>query len=398
MYTIRVGGVWLQQLSPIGDLKYSWGENGPLAASWAMALPIGFLHPALTQGKTVEVFYCGLRVWRGVLEEPDRDNWTCGAVGTSEFLSNVANLSWDLDDNPELGNSVYDGARYATGEGTPPPASGLTRGFDFFVDYTVPGGPVELDPTPVPEYGLNLRAALDEFTTRTGKRWMVDADGLLRVPVEPTTPSLALTPNVPGVGLTLENYYSATFLRYLHHTLDGGVGGGGEDGGGGSGLPGGEEGDPEEDEEAALKIYDTVWAVSPDAWRWGPRERTVDYDPEKQTPTAMAQAIVDALQAEATAAPTESVTLTDGQLISLGGTRVPLPLLQTGVMVRHYGVLDVPGARNVHEWVINHVEIDTVAGTATLTPRHVAPRTLAQIVQSISGAPNPRFASDSDAA
>jgi hypothetical protein len=368
-WSVRVGGVWMYQLAPVGDLKYSWGENGPLAASWGMALPVGFLHPALVQGNTVEIFYGPRRVWRGVLEEPDRDEWKCTAIGTADFLVNVANLStYDLEgeDVPWLGNDAYNGARWAIGaSGTPALPAGLIRGFDFSVDQTVPGGSLEPDPTPILEYGLNLRAAMDDFTARTGKRWMVDENGLLHVPVDPTTPTLALTPTVPGVGVTLENYYSATFLEYAS------------------------VGDP---------TTRTVYQVSPDARRWGPRERTVVHDHEVTLSDAGAQAIVDALQAEAVAAPTKSVTLSDGQLINLGGTRVPLPMLKTNVMVTHFGVIDVPGARNVHQWVIGHFEMDTVAGTAEVSPRHIAPRTLAQVVQSINAPPVPRFTEDSDAA
>lgn len=353
MYTLRIGGTWAQQLAPVGDIKYSWGEHGPLAASWGMALPVGFLHPALVQGATVEIFYGGLRVWRGVLEEPDRDEWTCTARGTAEALTDVANLSNVVGDPPVLGNSTYDGAVRA-----------IERGFDLSADGGLPGGPWgPVDPTPVPEYGLFLRGQLDAFTAATGTRWAVDEHGLLHLPEEPTTPTWALTPTVPGVGVTLDNYYSATYMQYTH---------------------------------AVDPFIRTVASYSPHAWRWGPRERTLVHDPEVTLSDFAAKLIVDLLQAESVAAPTVGVTLTDGQLITLGGTRVPLQMLRTGVMVRHYGVLDVPGARNVHEWIINHFEMDTTARTATVTPRHIAPRTLAQIVQSISGAPDPRFVSDSD--
>ena len=376
-WTIRLGGrTWAHQISPVGDdIKYEWGEHGPLVASWGMALPAGFIHPMLVQGKRVEIFYSGSRVWYGFLEEPDRDNWKCTARGTSELFNDIANLSWDAGFDPEMGNSIYNGARYAIGaEGTGDLPADVVRGFDFTVDgWTVPGSPNAPDydaDMATPETGSTLRQALDDFTAWTGRRWAVDENGMLFIPTEPTTPTRALVPGVPGVGVTLENYYSATFLKYLDHF----------------------EGD--------VPVYNTVWAVSPDAWRWGPRERTLEFDPEIQITEGAAQLIVDTMQDESRAAPTLSVELSQGQFITLGGTPVALPLLKTGVMVAHYGVLDVPGARNVHEWVINHFAMDTKTGIATLAPRHIAPRTFAQVVQQFAGGEKraKQFESDSAAA
>lgn len=372
-FTIRLKrGAYVHQLSEMGGLRYSWGEHGPLEASWSMRLPRGFLHPALTQGVTVEIFYSNSPVWYGHLEEMDRDEWKVKAVGTADFLKNVASLT-GVGEIALAANNIYENVKYATDPDNPLPWP-LVRGFDFSYDETLPGGDLQPDfGTSGAERnaGLSIRQALDSFQTRTGKRWMVDERGMLHVPPAPTEPTLALSPVVPDVGLSLENYYSATYLRYLdHYETDGGV---------------------------TVPIYETVYAVSLDAHRWGPRERMEDYDLEVQHTEANAQRVVDALQAEAIAAPTQGVQVTHGQVTNLNGTPISLPLLKTNVMVRHYGVLDVPGARNAHEWVINHFEMDTETMTATITPRHVTPRTLAQVIASVNAPPNPYFNFDSAA-
>src|SRR5690606_21095033 len=115
-------------------------------------------------------------------------------------------------------------------------------------------------------------------------------------------PTIAFTPDVPGVGLTLENYYSLTAVKYIHHfeTTEGG----------------------------RVPIYGVAYAVSEDADRWGPRERSLYLDNDgEEVPAAAAQAIADTLQAEAVAAPVESVEVVDGQVMNMHGTPIPLPLL-----------------------------------------------------------------------
>lgn len=389
-YSIRFAGTtWNHELAPIANLKYKKGDHGLLAASWDMALPPGFMHPALTPGKRVEIFYCGAsRVGWGFMEEPDREEWKCTAVG-SEFLAYVAlltiggeQISGLFPEHLVLGETdPYNGARYAVSQGAGPAVEDealvaqVMRHFDFTVDGTIPGGPNAegSDADPALAYGvggvyLDLKAALDANMAATGKRYVLDENGLLQIVEEPTTPTRALTPNVPGVGLSLDNWFSSTVMRYLHHKESGGT----------IALPDGTT------EDVVLGIYWAAIAYSPDAWRWGERERTLAFDPEHQISEAAAQAIVDALQAEAVPAATRGVTLHDGQVTNLGGTPIALPLLKTNEMNQHFGVLDVPGARNVREWVTGHLEMDTTTGAAAITPRNVAPRTLAQVVQSIN--------------
>ncbi len=362
-FTVRVGGVWLHQITPYGEVKFSHAKHGPLAASWKMALRQGDLHPALMPGVTVEIFWCGARVWRGVLEEPNRDTWECTAIGFHDHFKSIAALQWQkhgVNWEPTdlaLGFlNAYDTARWANGNAPYENPPGIVRDFDFDVDGTAPGGPSQLDGSPFPVDGrLTLRDTLDVWMRWSGKRWVVDHNGLLHVPPAPTEPTVALTPDVPGVGLTLENYYSATYVKYLHHfESDGGV---------------------------QVPIYAVAYATSPDAERWGPRERSLYLDNDgKQVSEAAAQQIADALQAEAVAAPTESVEVVDGQVMNMHGTPIPLPLLKANTIVRHFGVLDVQGARDVHTRTVDNVEYDTTTGVATLTPRYRAARTFEQVI------------------
>lgn len=355
-YTIRSAGTWLQQLGPVGDLRYSWGENGCEAASWSMMLTAGFMHSAVFQGALVEVFYCGVRVWYGVMIEPDREAWTFTAKGIAETLNDVAAIGADPQGGYQIGISSD-----AT--------AAIARGFMFSIATNVPDA-LDTDDYIGQIEGNTLRLQLDSYAAITGNFWMVDESGLLSIVLgPPTIPEWALTPGVPALGVTTENYYSRTYLQFHNAAV----------------FVDGEY------------VKTTVYADAPNnqITRWGLRERAMEFDvDERYDPMdeSVAQVFVDRVQAEAKASPTQGVQLVEGQVTTTGGTLTPLAFLRPWQMVRHFAVLDVPGARDPYEWVISKVDIDTVAQTANIQPRMVAPRTLAQIIESLSAPPTGDYA------
>src|SRR5690348_9828641 len=85
---VKVGGYWLHQIGAYSDLTITdrW-PGGCFEASWTLELPVGYPHPALRRGASVQVLDGGLVVWSGILSEPDRSTWECVATGLSQIAT-----------------------------------------------------------------------------------------------------------------------------------------------------------------------------------------------------------------------------------------------------------------------------------------------------------------------
>ena len=56
-YALRSAGVWLHTLGPVGDIEWTKDQRGLNVVSWSMALPVGYVHPALTTRAVVELHH-----------------------------------------------------------------------------------------------------------------------------------------------------------------------------------------------------------------------------------------------------------------------------------------------------------------------------------------------------
>lgn len=195
---VRVGGYWLNDVGPWGELEYMtrW-PGGDFEATWKMDLPAGFQHPALRAGRAVEIMDGPLRIWQGRLSQPDRAEWTFTATGLCREASGF--LALDGDGNTTTNVDVAVDAAIARGLPWRRPASlsPVTATSDLTTE------------------GVNtLEQLLDQITDNLGQRWMVDPDGTVSMSLDPTEPTWHLTPGSVSLGLADDEYASTVFVRY----------------------------------------------------------------------------------------------------------------------------------------------------------------------------------------
>lgn len=194
----------LNDIAHVGDLSWSHGwPYGCLEASWTMDLPPDVypaaLMPRPNNDVWVEIWDGPVRVWSGYLMEPDPgETWTLHAVGWYSIFQHYLALS--STPAPSAVPSVAVAQAISRGSlpitvGTTLSASSITSSTETAATNTV----------------LQL---LDEYAAQLGQRWMIDADNVLTVAADPTTPTLVLENDDALRGVADDDYVTDIYPRY----------------------------------------------------------------------------------------------------------------------------------------------------------------------------------------
>lgn len=353
MITVNVGGTWLHELGPVGDVKWSWSlPIGCKEASWRLALPRGYSHPVLRRGQIVTIYDAGLPVWSGVLIEPNVLDWSFTALGVGALFDRVAAV--------KLVSTTYS----ASSDPQAVALAAIVRGWPFTVDTTTGGVPTgQLSAASDTANNLNtLSALLNEYTRRSGRRWIVDEYRRLTTLALPTVESWSLH-GVPGFQTVDDDYASLRFGRYVST-----VGG-----------------TPPAPTAWGMVVAGLTTSGSPlndDALRWGPREALDDLTSAGALASGAAQTIENTILDDNRARPAYSspVEVSADQVTTPTGTPARLTMLRPGEMVQHYGVYDVDGRGGVGDvlkWTIGETAYDsTQPDRITLSQVGLAERTV----------------------
>jgi hypothetical protein len=336
---LRVGGYWLASIGAWGELTWStqW-PGGCWDASWKMDLPLGFRHPALERGQRVEILDGPLVIWSGTLTEPNRSDWSFAAEGL-----------------------VREGDHYMALNG-----SGLTSSTsDTVVDAAIARGlpwkrldSISTTPFADKENTDNLNtvtALLNAYADRQSRRVVVDAQGVLTLASDPTTPTWHLTPGAASLGMADDEYASDVFVRW-------------------------------KDQDNGDALTTTVASDVQARDRWGRREYPVDLTALGPIKAGRAAGVAEGILTKGKAKPswTNGLEVSPYELTSTGGVPADLSTVQAGDMVRIHGLFDDSQsfeARPYLDLVLGQVQYTDGAETVALTPLNVAARTLEAITR-----------------
>lgn len=333
---VRVGGYYLGAIGSWGDLKWSsrWG-GGSFEASWSMDLPVGFQHPAITRGQLVVVEDSGWPVWRGLLNEPDRSEWSFVAAG----------LHREAD---------YYGALDGSGNSTSTPDTAIDAAIARGLPWTRTASISSSAFTSATDNINTLTDLLDAYAEQQGQRWFVDADGVVGMAADTTTPVWHLTPGSADLGVADDDYASHIFLRYLR---------------------------------SSDFTYQTATASdSAAAAAWGHREFLADATSLGGITTTKANNLAAGIlsQGKARLGWTNGIEATAFELLNAGGVKADLTAVSAGQMVRIHGlgddVRDLSG-RQFIDVVASEVTYTDGEPTIQLSPQGLAPRTLASVTE-----------------
>ena len=299
----------LGDIANVSDLTWSHGwPYGCLEASWTMDLPPD-VYPAALQPRQdndvwVEVWDGPVRVWCGYLIEPDPgETWELHAVGWYAAFANLLCLTADASTTSAVPNVVV-------------PAAITRAGLPVTIGSTLAATSIaEADETVAAN---TVMALLDTYSAQIGKRWWVDADYVLRIDDDPTTPTLVLDNDDPLRGVADDDYVTDVYPRYVT-TLD-------------------PDGNP-----AAYGLGHVSAASRPA----GRRERSMDLTDLGVLPSGVTDANTYA-QSQldlngSRMSDTRGLTVRYGDLTRLGGSPRRLGLIRGGDMFRSFNVADASG-------------------------------------------------------
>ncbi len=333
---LRVGDLWAYEIAGWGELTYSHAADGGCkAASWRMDLTPTYLHPMLRRGQLVEIFCGPSRLWVGVLTEPDMaDSWTFNAVGLSmlgaDYLCLDGSGNSTSTPNTAIDQAIIRGL----------PWQRVPARFSVSLPFTAGDGTESIG---------YVGALLDAWADSNGKRWGVDADGVLYSVADPTVPTWHATPGSGRFGLADDNYASDLYIRYTSS----------------GGFATATDGDP------AARL------------QFGRKEFPVDATSRGLLTAAQAKAVATGLLAKGRAQLgwTNSLELSAYQLTTPGGIPAFLPAVKAGDLVRMFGVLNEQG-QPLHyvDWVIGETSYAAGAKSINLAPVGLADRTLLDVL------------------
>lgn len=343
-------GVNLDGISRIGDLEWttvhrrsdanSTGGGGLLTCSFRLYLPRGFTHPALRRGALVELKVGGYPIGSGVMEDPDRDEWTFTVDGLFRYAEWAVAATGTGAASTDL--SVIIPAAIARG---------MLPGWRYS---SLPTGEVSAASTT--EFRGNYIAdVIAEYCRRNNKRWYIDQWRYLKFYDAPTTPALALAPGTPAMAVAGDDYTTGLFGRYAPTTT--------------------------------TFAATTPQADAATATRWGGRESWEDIAEQGTLTLVSANALMASLFAtrQARVAFTEGVEVSRSQISTLGGASPELwQVGTTPSMVRHHGWLDADGSRaygKTVDWEVGSTVHRAGSPTVQIFPLDLAPRTDAQVTQ-----------------
>lgn len=324
----------------ISGLTWTHGwPYGCLTASWQMTLKPNTSPRALSPGAWVEIWDGPIRVWSGYLSEPvPGDPWTLNAKGWyARFERLLA-----LDDTPAPTAIPADAVTEAIDRAALPVTVGTTLSSTSIsaADETV---------------ALNyVKPLLDTYVEQLGERWMVDADRVLTVGADPTSPFYVLEKTDPLRGTADDDYVTDVYPRYVESIdVDGNADGYG------------------------------LGHVSAPSSPAGRSERPMDLTDLMilpGTPLATANGYAQA-QLDLNSARmgyTESLTVGFGELLRPGGTPARLAQVRAGRLLRSFNVADASGQVQLGmtaDVVIGETTYRDGERTIQIKPIGLAPRT-----------------------
>ena len=333
---LRVGGKWLNEVAPWGDLEFS--TRWPLGcheASWAMSFRSTARRNVLTAGQSVEIYAGSSRIWLGTLGQPDWSEGTFTADGLYSFASGPAISPAGLATS--RADIAIDGA---IGDGVP------WLGRDNVPSQGATGVTATTDGT------NTISTILDDVATEAGMRWAIFADGIVRMAADPTTPTWRLAPGVIDFGYDDQSFATILKVRYLDSTTS---------------------------TYTTLTVQDAA-AVA----KFGPVREALDlttYGPlSAARATAKAQGILTLGRSRL--GWTNSVEVGPWHLTTLGGIPADLSMVQAGQSVR-VPVWDEFAAKPYRDLVLGEVKYAAGASTVTLAPVDTQPQTLADVTEAV---------------
>lgn len=336
--------LWLPAVAnPIGihDLKWSHAANGGCEqTSWSMNLPPTFTHPNFTGGAIVKIKLGPTNLFQGVLNEPDKnaDGWSMSAAG----LASAATGYLCLD---SAGNTTS----------TPDVAidQAIARGLPWTKPTSLSNVPYAASDNTV---AVNkLSDLLDTWALSQGKRWGVDADGVVYAVADPTTPTWYINAGAGTIGLADDDYASNLYGRY----------------------------------KSGPTSYATATASDATAAATNRREEAVDLTPLGLITNAKATAVLNGMLANGKAryAWTSALTLGRWQITTPGGQPACLSFMKAGDMARIFGLTNEQGSPTPYvDFVIGRTEYEAGTDTITVSPVNLAARNLGDVLAVAVGA------------
>ncbi|MBS45288.1 MAG: hypothetical protein CMH83_19390 [Nocardioides sp.] len=327
---LRVNGLPLSGIAAWGALEWETRLPGGLwSVSWEMDLPVGFFHPALVTGATVELYDAGWRIGGATLAEPDLAEGAFTADGHCRLAETVSCLDGS-GNRSTVPDTAVDAAI----------ARGALPGWSRTVSF---GASTLTDDTTATEPAY-LSTLLDGWSDTLGQQWALDHLGDLVLLDDPATPDWHLTPSGQEVGLTDEDYYTLLHGRYINTS----------------------------------GTYVTVSVGSPG------REGTIDLTGLGRITLARASAILGGQLAKSKGRVsfTGSVEVTPETLQTAGGISADLTTVRAGQRVRMHNPLDPSGlldGATYFDWTIGQTAHADGSGVATIAPVGLAPRDLTSV-------------------
>jgi hypothetical protein len=329
---ITVDGRWLSLESMPGDIQMttSW-PGGSEQLSWTPGtLPYRRFHG----DELVAAYLGGFPVWSGSLLEPDPSQDQMTAQGAYHEGEEYGALTTTFlpGNGPDqcIDNAIGRGLRW-----TRPASLSNTA-----TDIDTSSGPVKLG------------ELLDTWATNNGTRWAVNPNREVFAADDPTTPSYQILGIEGGLGYALDDYASTLFGRYLDSTTS---------------------------------TYQTVGPVSDDLAEQlhGYDEDVVDLTGRGAITSAKATTFTQHILNLGRSTPqwTSTITVSYGELLSMGGTPVPLEIVAAGTIVRVHGGFELAQRQNQALYVDVLIgQTSLSGGLLTLTPMQIASRTFQDII------------------
>lgn len=348
---LRVDGAPLESIVAYGAVSFEteWGPDGCglHEVKWEAATDHRFRHPAFRGGALVELFDAGLRIGQALMREPDVSTGQFSAEGLYRQAESFVALdgSGNATSKPD---TAIDQAAAA--------GSRLSRG-----GVSISSASFTATETGVNTVASLLSACVEEQSETTQKRWAVDADGIVSIVSDPTTPTLHLAPDLFDLGATQTGYASTVVGRFDL----------------GSGF-------------VTRKLTDTDARDT-----FGAVQVPEDFTSlGVVTPTKADKILAAYLRQRSRPSFTNPIEVTADHLTSAGGTPVDLSTVRAGQMVRAEGFYDdirVLDGRTWLDWIIGRTSYSDSADSITLTPLGMEQSSLVRLLAGL-GSNRKRFA------
>lgn len=327
-----------EPLTTLGD----WGSPvltdrcpyGSWELAWTATYPRTFRHRALRKGAQVVAQVGPSRRWLGRLAELDWDEGAFVAEGAIRDGETALAKGPDGRGSTDLDVVV---------------AQANARGA---ISWTTRQNFAPLTVDTISEATNSVLALIDAYSAEAGVNAFVSVDGALYTAPDATEPKWMVTPGAGTLGQADEDYWTSLTAVY-------------------SPAPG---------------SYATVTSTDPTPGTLV-REAAVDLTGRGYLTAAKAKEILDRLLAKGRVRNswTNAITVSHGQLLSMGGTPVALHLPRAGDMFHLAGLHDERRASASTEVVAEELVWNVAEGTLQIKPEGLAARDLASIVETMGG-------------